>query len=300
MTLQGASNFFFSTGVPLFIMMTGYLNAKKLVFDKRYLHGILKVLLAYLFFCIITFFFNRYMMHEPLGPLSLVKGVLDFSMIPYAWYIEMWIGLYILTPFLNLGYNAITDKRMKQSLIGVLFFLTSVPYFTNRYGQHLMPGFWMCIYPVMFFVIGRYIKEYQPVAKWWKLLLIILPICMINPLFSTFVAKGRTMMFIAGEPWSIFGVPVAVCTFLLLYNTNIQNKAIRWSITKIALLSLDIYLCCYMVDRLVYPFFMGCYYENQAQFGKWFFVIVPLVLLISSLIAQLKEWLFAVTRLNKL
>lgn len=259
-----------------------------------------KVLSAYLFFSITTFLFRKYLMHESLGALALVKGTLDFSMIPYAWYIEMWIGLYLITPFLNLGYNAIPDKQMKKALIGVLFLLTAVPYFTNRYGQHLMPGFWMGIYPVMFFIIGRYIKEYQPDVKWWNLVAIILPICFINPLFSTFIVKGRIMMAVAGDPWSIFGTVVAVCTFLLLYKTDLKQKAIRWCVTKVALLSLDIYLCCYMVDQLVYPFFMDRFFESQRQFGKWFFVIVLLILLISAIIAQLKEWLFTITGLNKL
>lgn len=301
MILQGASGFFFySSGVPLFIMMTGYLNTKKMVFDRKYMYGIARVLLAYIFFSIATFAFKGYMGMGTWSLAALITGTLDFSIIGYAWYIEMWIGLYLLTPFLNLGYNAIPNRQMKISLIVVLFILTAVPYFTNRYGQYLTPAFWMDIYPVLFFMVGRYIKEYKPIVKWWKLVAIVLPVCLINPLFSTFVVKDRPMMHIAGDSSGILGVVVAVCIFLFLYRADIKLIVLKWCVTKISLLSLDIYLCCYMVDRMVYPYFIDRYYESQQQFGKWFFVIVPLVLLISAIIAQLKEWLFAVLRLNKL
>ena len=300
MIMQGASSFLFSSGVPLFIIMTGYLNIYKTAFNRRYVNGMTRVLLAYVFFSIITFGFKGYTGMETWSLITLVKGILDFSMIEYAWYIEMWIGLYLLTPYLNIGYNAIPDRRMKRILILILFMLTAIPYFANRYEQHLMPAFWMGIYPVLFFMIGRYIKEYLPIVKRWKLGAIVLSICMINPLFSTFFVKDRPMMYIAGDPWGVFGVVVAVCIFLFLYRADIKLIVLKWCVSKISLLSLDIYLCCYMVDRMVYPYFIDRYYESQQQFGKWFFVIVPLVLLISAIIAQLKEWLFAVLRLNKL
>lgn len=300
MIVQGMGYFFFGIGVPLFIMMTGYLNCRKLKFDKNYVQGMVKVLLAYVFFSILTFLFKGYVLYQSFSPVTLIKGILDFSMIPYAWYIEMWIGLYLITPFLNLGYNAIQEKQMKKALIGVLFLLTAVPYFTNRYGQHLTPSFWMSVYPVMFFMIGRYIREYEPVVKWWKLILFIVLLCMINPLFSTFVVKGRPMISIAGDPWSVFGTMVAVCIFLLLYKIDVKQKVAKWCTNKVAVLSLDIYLCCYMVDQLVYPFFIERFYESQQQFGKWFFVVVPVIVFMSALIAQIKVWFFKITRLDKI
>ncbi|MDO4949033.1 MAG: acyltransferase [Bacteroidales bacterium] len=288
------------SGVSLFMMMTGFLNSKKVKFDKQYIRGLVKVLLTYVFFCVVTFLFKLYVLQMTLSPVSLVKGILDFTMIPYAWYIEMWIGLYLITPFLNLGYNAIPEKRMKQTLLVVLYLLTAVPNFTNRYNQHLMPGFWMDIYPVMFFMVGRYIKEYEPIVKWWKLVLVILSFYMINPLFSSLFIKGRPMMMVAGDPWGVFGTIVAVCIFLLLYKIDIRQKVLKWCVTKVALLSLDIFLCCYMVDRLVYPFFMNRFFESQQQFGKWFFVVVFVIVFLSAIIAQLKVWLFKATRLDRI
>lgn len=91
MFVQGMGYFFFGIGVPLFLLMTGYLNYKKVSFDKKYLKGILKVIYSYLFFSALTYLFRTYYLHENIGMIDGIKKTLDFSLIPYAWYIEMWI-----------------------------------------------------------------------------------------------------------------------------------------------------------------------------------------------------------------
>lgn len=181
MFVQGMGYFFFEIGVPLFLLMTGYLNYKKVSFDKKYLKGILKVIYSYLFFSALTYLFRTYYLHENIGLIDGIKKTLDFSLISYAWYIEMWIGLYLITPFLNLGYQAISNKKQKQVLIIILYLMTALPDFCNRYGVHLVPGFWSSIYPITFFMIGRYVREYNPKLS-LKILggAALLP-CLINP-----------------------------------------------------------------------------------------------------------------------
>ena len=51
---------FCSTGVPLFIMMTGYLNAHKVECNRKYYKGMGRVLISYLLFSIITILFRKY------------------------------------------------------------------------------------------------------------------------------------------------------------------------------------------------------------------------------------------------
>lgn len=108
------------------------------------------------------------------------------------------------------------------------------------------------------------------------------------------------MVQIAGGPNGVFGTIVAVQTFLLLYKTDTKNRFVNSITTKISLLSLDMYLCCYIFDRIYYPYFIEKYFVNQVQFGKYFFIIVPLVFVSSFVVAQLKEWIFKITRLNRL
>ena len=53
----------FGVGVPLFIMLTGYLNSNKTP-TRKYYKGMLRVLVAYLVFSIITILFRKYYIGE--------------------------------------------------------------------------------------------------------------------------------------------------------------------------------------------------------------------------------------------
>lgn len=302
MFMQGLVYLLFNaTGVPLFIMMTGYLNANKTNCDRKYYKGMVRVIVSYLIFSVITILFRKYYLHEDLSWFNWLRKILDFSAITYGWYIEMWIGLYILTPFLNLLYKAIPTKRQKQILIVSFFICTALPGLFNRYGFHLVPGFWQGIFPLTFFFIGSYMREYQPKLSHKNsifAIFTIIAVCAINPVFNMLFVKNHTMIQIVGGPNGVFGTIVAVLTFLLLYRVDYKNKFVCGSLTRISLLSLDMYLCCYIFDRIFYPYFIDRYFVNQAQFGWFFFIIVPLVFVSSLVMAQVKEWIFKCVKIN--
>ena len=217
---------FNATGVPLFIMMTGYLNAHKVECNRKYYKGMGRVLISYLLFSIITILFRKYYLHEDFSWIQWGLKILDFSAIPYGWYIEMWIGLYLLTPFLNLLYKAIPTQKQKLILLVTLYTLTALPDLLNRYGLHLVPGFWQSVFPLTYFFIGSYIREYEPELKGKKILvaiIAILAICAINPVFNLLFVKEHTMIQIAGGSNGVFGTIVAVLTFILLYKIDIWN-----------------------------------------------------------------------------
>ena len=152
------------------------------------------------------------------------------------------------------------------------------------------------IYPLTFFFIGSYIREYEPRLTGknvWMAIAAIILVCAINPIFNMLFVKNHAMIQIVGGSSGVFGTIVAVLMFLLLYKVDIKNYATTAVLKRISLLSLDMYLCCWIFDKLYYPYFLDRYFVSQSQFGKYFFVIVPLVFLSSLVVAQLKEWLFA-------
>lgn len=277
-----------TTGVPLFIMLTGYLNINKQV-SKRYYKGCTRVLFAYLLFSVFAILFRKYYLNESFSWLQWGLKVLDFTAIPYGWYIEMWIGLFLLTPFLNYLYKAIPTKKQKIVLIATLYLLTAVPNLFNRYGLHIVPGFWVKCYPLMFFFLGSYIREYTPRIHPLKLVSSILILCLINPVFNTLFIKNHTLIQITGDSQGVFGSIIAVALFMLLYQVDFQSIIINKVLAKTSLLSLDMYLCCYIFDTLVYPYFKEHYFVNQSQFGIYFFVIVPIIFVGSLVTAWIKD-----------
>ncbi len=297
--IQATAKMLFIIGVPLFIILTGYLNTNKPI-SKQYYRGGLRVITSYLLFSVITILFRRYCLHEHLSWIQWGLKILDFSAIPYAWYIEMWTGLFLFTPFLNLLYRAIPTQKQKVSWIIILFAMTAIPDLFNRYGLHLVPGFWQTCYPLLFFFVGCYIKEYQlnikPLYGWG----IIVVCCLINPVFNKLFIHDHSLIQITGGPFGVFGTMIAVLFFLLVYQWEIHIPLLNKALAKVSLLSLDIYLCCYIFDAVYYPWFKEHYFVNQSQFGIYFFVIVPLVFISSLVLAQIKEWLFKILNVERI
>lgn len=286
--VQGILAPIFVTGVPLFLMLTGYLNINKTP-TKKYYKGMLRVLVAYLVFSIVTILFRSYYLGEECSIVQWILAILNYSAIPYAWYIEMWIGLALLTPFLNYLWHAIPTMREKLLLIGSLFVMTALPDLGNRYGMYLFPAYFAsACYPLMFYFIGTFIREYQPTIKTWVGIVVILGMALITPMFNVVVYRGsHDVVEIAGGPGGVFYTWIAVAIFLILYRSDISVKPIKRWVTHCSMVSLEMYLCCYMFDALYYPWFKERFYVSQSQFLPWFLVIVPLVFFSSYLVAAM-------------
>ena len=250
------------------------------------------VVISYVFISICTILFKEFYFGEHLSPIKWVLRITDFSAIAYAWYIEMWIGLFLLTPFLNILWKNIESKRHKYILIGTLYLLCALPDFFNRYGVELVPGYWELIYPCAFYFIGAYIREYQPSVRPMFLGLFILACCLINPVFNALFVKNHSMIHLIGDGNGIIGMPLATAVFLLLYKIDIKAKWVCAILASISVVSLDMYLSSYMFDITYYPWFKEHFYINQGQFGLWFFVIVPAVFTSAYIFSMLKKYLF--------
>ncbi len=298
MALQSLAQSIFACGVPLFIMLTGYLNINKGI-SRKYYSGIWRVLVAYVFFSLVTLLFRHIYFGDPLSGFTAIKKILNFSAFMYGWYIEMWIGLFLLVPFINILYKGIETKRHKMLLILTLAFITFLPTFTNRYGQHLVPEFWRNCYPLTFYVVGAYIREYAPRINRWLLLSAILLIGIIPPAFSMIAMPGHTQISILGDCFGIFGAASAISVFLIMYDVKCRRPAVSKAIYWISLLSLDMYLCCYIFDCMVYPWFKSHYFESQASFGAYFFIIVPIIFFCSFALSLAKRMLFSVPGLAR-
>lgn len=295
--IQGVMNSVFMVGVPLFMMLTGYLNIKKTP-TKKYYKGMIRVLVAYLVFSIATILFRNYYFGEERSIVQWVLAILNYSAIPYAWYIEMWIGLALLAPFLNYLWHAIPNRREKVLLIVSLFVMTSLPDLGNRYGMYLFPAYFaQACYPLMFYFMGTFIREYQPTIKAWVGCSAIFAIALIMPLFNIVVYRGtHDVVEITGGPGGVFYTWIAVAIFLMLYRRDISINPIKKWVTHCSMVSLEMYLCCYMFDQLYYPWFKERFYESQAQFLPWFLVIVPLVFFSSYFVASIYNYIAAKIR----
>jgi len=137
-TIKGTSSFILlfikniaMTCVPLFILLTGYLKYNKKL-NKDHYKSIIKILITYFIIAIITVLFDIFYLNNNFNINKHILGIFNFTINPYSWYIEMYIGLFLLIPFLNLIYHNLKQKKHKQLLIIILLFLSSIPYTINN------------------------------------------------------------------------------------------------------------------------------------------------------------------------
>lgn len=157
---QGMCASIFFVAVPLFLLLTGYLNINKQL-SFGYYKGIVRVLEAYLIYSLLTIAYRYFVNGEHLSVLLWIRQILNYEVIPYGWYIEMYICLFLLIPFLNLIYKCLDTQRKKQILIVTFLALTAIPISLNWSATQLFPAYFTSLYPVSFYFIGAYIHEYR-------------------------------------------------------------------------------------------------------------------------------------------
>lgn len=250
------------------------------------------VLVSYVFISVITIFFRIHYMGEHLSIVQWILKITDFTAINYAWYIEMWVGLFLLTPFLNILWKNIETKRHKIILILTFYLLSALPDMFNRYGVHLFPGYWEATNPLAFYFIGEFIREYQPQLNRGRLLLAILGCCLINPLFNFLFVRGHSMIQVIGDGNGVVGIPLAAMVFMLLYKVEVRGTWLRKTMESISKVSLDMYLVSYMFDLAAYAYLRPYINLDPEQSIIWFFVAVPIVFVESYIFALIKSQLF--------
>lgn len=283
----------FYNGVPLFLLLTGYLKKDKKL-NKEYYKGIKHILMSYILIAITCLIVRKFYFEDKMTFLSAFTSIFNFSANGYSWYIEMYLGLFLIIPFLNVLYNHLETKKQKQTLILTLMFIISLsPLFNYIKVNDVYLTFgidwWNQIYPLLYYFIGCYIHEYRPKINRKKGLLIIFSIVLLESLLCYGYSYNKLFNcnFLGGYN-SLQTVIVSTIIFLLLYEIQYDKKIITKIVNKISMLSLDIYLFSYIVDRIVYQY-LSKYLSNPVAFLKFFPLIVALNFLLSFLLSYIKE-----------
>lgn len=220
--------FFCCNGI--FMMLSGYLRCKKTDLHDCY-RGLIPVLVGYILCCCIIF------------PIQVLNGeqmpLLDFNADAdswlkrfvtfgnYAWYVEMYIGLILFSPLVNLGLKQMDDKTLGK-FANLMIFVTSAHYMT---ALDLIPNYWSSLYPVTYYILGAAIRRLQPRVKPWEGLGMALLISMGLATSSILTTdKGFSSGFTQGYG-GIWTMLTAACVFLGLYRIKAgkeTGKVLAW------------------------------------------------------------------------
>ena len=110
--------------VPLFMMLTGYLIKSKEI-NKGYYLKIVRILYTYVMASLVCGLFSKNVLLDS-TILGVILGIFTYEAAPYSWYVEMYIGFFLLIPFLNTMYDGLDTRRKKQLLVITLLLLTAL------------------------------------------------------------------------------------------------------------------------------------------------------------------------------
>lgn len=287
--------------VPLFLVLTGYLCIER-KWSGRYYLGLVPILLTYLLVAVACLVFRLGLQGEQYGLVTVILMVLDFGAAPYGWYVEMYIGLFLLSPFLNAAWQALHD-RARLALVITLVVLTSLPAVTNAVGP-ILPDWWLRIYPLTYYFVGAWLREHP--LRWksvWLLAGWLIPAVVAG--IGQYFAQN---LLIPGTPFqvgevnywaSLFTLAETVCLFSLLHRCDGARcpGLVRWCVSRVAKLSLPLYLISYITDQIIYPV-LNSGIASVPRRLAFLPVMVLISLVCSGIMAQLIDW--AVKALMKL
>lgn len=288
----------FSVCIPLFLLLTGYLMSKKTL-CKKYYAGIVKILLIYLMSGIACVLFKRRYLNLDVDLKTAVMELMEFTIAPYGWYIEMYIGLFLIIPFLNILYNGISNQKHKKVLLITFFSITVLPTlfnifsFTSEQLWHnpgetdiitkILPNWWAVLYPITYYFVGAYIREYglkikTPVA----ILLLVLALAGFGAFnffrsYNTVFESGDYISWGGIEP---FVMSIFIFTLLSRIKANRIPTWIRWVLWKMSDAALGVYLLSYIFDTIAYKKLLEAVPVMPERL-KYYFAVVPFVFICS-------------------
>lgn len=209
----------FFTCNGIFMTLTGYLKCQK-PWNKTYYRSLVPILIGYVLTCAVSFPIRHFLIGEKLTLLEWLDKLVNFG--NYGWYVEMYIGLILLSPFINLALERLTAPKQHLWLAGTMLILTALPSITPL---NLVSDYYQPLYPITYYVLGATIRHLQPKIKPILCLAAVAAIAMglgLTSLLST--DQGFSEGF--GQGYGGFWVTIiVVLLFIGLYQQKMNERA---------------------------------------------------------------------------
>ena len=149
----------------MFMLLTGYLKTTT-PWGKRYYKSLVAVLVGYVLTCAVSYPIRYFCIGERDSLMTWLERFVTFS--NYAWYIEMYVGLFLVSPLINLALDRVSDPR-KQWFLAISLLVITVGHSATN--VNLLPDYSSSFYPLALYTLGAVIRRTQPKVSAWMGLL---------------------------------------------------------------------------------------------------------------------------------
>ena len=247
--------------VPLFMVLTGYLKCSK-QWNLRYYRSLLPILLSYLIISLIHLPYKIFFQNQQATVGEWFLSFLKFDLATYGWYVSMYIGLFLISPLLNLIWSSCRNQKAHLAVVLTFVALTFLPSSANHTALgNILPSYFQSIYYVTYYLIGCYISTYKPKSS---RLLCMLSVLIISALMAWANIATRTKAddFYTGYNigYNCLGTGVmTTAVFLTLYRCSCEREKIRQAAAHLSGVVFEVYLLSYIADTNIFHLFYKKY-----------------------------------------
>jgi len=278
MWLSGSARWLSVSCVGLFLMLTGYLKWQKTDIRSCY-RGLLPVLLGYALAAVITIPIRHFCFADVRTFWEWVSAFFSFHALYYGWYVEMYVGLLLLIPFLNRLLEKLQLKLL-LTLAAVLLILTALPGILP-----VLPDYWRSCYPVTYYILGAIIGKTQPKARPWWCIAGALGIALALGAATVLSTDGTLSEAASWEFADLWIVGICLCLFLGLYRVRFHGKWLCFFSKG----CYGGYLLSHLLDAWVYQLLPA--WRTPEKYGLLFLTVTVPVFLVSVAAGRLLQWI---------
>ena len=253
-------------GVPIFLMISGYLLLGKKYDDKSifsfWKNSWLHLIICTMFWFLVYDLFIRYRLKVDLTLSNIIKDMFFLHKVGFGhvWYMPMIIGFYLFIPFVSNSILAISERKVLVIPLLVVFYLSSVllfinlclrmlgdPYLESQVSMGFSGGIYG-LYILMGFVLKQERINHLKPSKKILLSIIILSSVSVTSYFINACLFENAGYFMAYDfPLTIVG---SMSFFVIMMYFEPRNDFINKVVIWLSRYSFAVYLLHMIVNKL--------------------------------------------------
>lgn len=301
--------------IPLFMILTGYLQAgKRFEPNLKYYLKIFKFVVPYIIIMTIDLvYINAWLVPEGIiKPYTLKEYIHNYtSFTHYSWYVEMYLGLFLLIPFLNMIWNNLKNKKQERILVITMFILMIAPSIFNYYefdAENVMsaasdnywsifPNWWTGVYPLAYYFTGAYLAKNKADFKLKPILsfLIFLGTWAVFGSYTvlrSYENKPSMYAWTNYNSWGIYFMGIALFIFLNSINFKSMPRLLAKFLAKLSDLSFGAYLASWMLDQWFYPKHLNKMVPVMEDRLKYFIPCILLAVTVAFIVSYIADLIY--------
>jgi len=282
MWLAGSFRWLSVSCIGLFLMLTGYLKSGETDVKACY-RGLVPVLLGYLIAAVISIPIRHFAFGDVQTFSTWLTRLFSFSAVYYGWYVEMYIGLVLLCPFVNIILRHLQSTKTLLAFGMVMLVVTALPGVTPWV---VFPDYWRSIYPLTYYILGAIVRRIQPKVNPWLGIVGALMMSAILGAATILSTDGKLSEALTWEFPDLWIAFIVLCLFVALYRVRIPSAMSR-ILAFGARGCYGGYLLSHLFDAWCYRLTPG--WQTPERYALLFFCVTVPIVTASLLLGTLLE-----------